>query len=75
MLSTSTVLGKYPWLAPLAGPLLMSTLTLLFIPGLPWHNFWHLPLRLCVARAGCCGHAPVRGACAILSAAFRVDWW
>ena len=53
----------------------MSILTIRFIPGLVWHNFWHLPLQPCVARAGCCGHAPVRGACAILSAAFRVDWW
>ena len=47
---------------------LMSILTNRFIPGLVWHNFWHLPLQPCVARAGCCGHAPVRGACAILSA-------
>ena len=53
----------------------MSILTIRFIPGLLWHNFWELPLQLCVARAGCCGHAPVRGACAILSAAFRVGWW
>ena len=60
--------------APAAG-LSMSILTNRFIPGLVWHNFWHLPLQPCVARAGCCGRAPVRGACAILSAAFRVDWW
>ena len=53
----------------------MFILTNRFIPGLVWHNFWHLPLQPCVARAGCCGRAPVRGACAILSAAFRVDWW
>jgi len=37
----------------------MSILTIRFIPGLVWHNFWHLPLQPCVARAGCCGHAPV----------------
>ena len=51
----------------------MSILTIRFISGLLWHNFWHLPSQLCVARAGCCGHAPVRGVCAILSAAFRVS--
>ena len=50
----------------------MSILTIRFVASLLWHNFWQLPLQLCVARAGCCGHAPVRGACAILSAAFHV---
>ena len=37
-----------------------------------WHNIRRLLLQLRVAHAGLRGHAPVRGACAILSATFQV---
>jgi hypothetical protein len=51
----------------------MSILAIQFISGLLWHNFWQLPLQLCVARAGCCGHAPVRGACVVGDTKGQVD--